>query len=147
MELAVDFFAGVLTSFSLSRRWCVPLASVKSRSGISSGNYPFDDPDCGHYPAAWKQKAGQNCLCRHTDGGTWISYRHIKPEIAPDKKRSCVKNMACRQLKKDKKKTAVVFLSLATGLSVFLVLIALIESQGSKDHCIELHGCRYGDCQ
>lgn len=43
-----------------------------------------------------------------------------------------LKNMACRQLKKDKKKTAVVFLSLATGLSVFLVLITLIESQGAR---------------
>ena len=48
------------------------------------------------------------------------------------KRGHALKNMACRQLKKDKKKTAVVFLSLATGLSVFLVLITLIESQGAR---------------
>lgn len=41
-------------------------------------------------------------------------------------------NMACGQLKKDKKKTSVIFLSLAMSLSVFLILVTLIESQGPR---------------
>lgn len=40
--------------------------------------------------------------------------------------------MAKDQLTKDKKKSAVVILSLATSLSVFLCLITLIESQGAR---------------
>lgn len=40
--------------------------------------------------------------------------------------------MAREQLSKDKKKTVVVVLSLATALSVFLCLITLIESQGAR---------------
>ena len=38
--------------------------------------------------------------------------------------------MALEQLKKDKKKSVVITLSLAAGLSVFLCLITLIQSQG-----------------
>ncbi|MDD3404588.1 MAG: ABC transporter permease [Hespellia sp.] len=40
--------------------------------------------------------------------------------------------MAVEQLKKDKKKTTVVLLSLAASLSVFLCLVTLIESQGAR---------------
>lgn len=40
--------------------------------------------------------------------------------------------MALGQLGKDKKKTAVITLSLATGLSVFLCLVTLIQSQGPR---------------
>ncbi|SHK69207.1 ABC transporter permease [Hespellia stercorisuis] len=40
--------------------------------------------------------------------------------------------MAAEHLKKDKKKTVVVLLSLAASLSVFLCLVTLIESQGAR---------------
>ncbi|QDW73292.1 ABC transporter permease [Lachnospiraceae bacterium KGMB03038] len=40
--------------------------------------------------------------------------------------------MALEQLKKDKKKSVVITLSLAAGLSVFLCLITLIQSQGPR---------------
>ena len=40
--------------------------------------------------------------------------------------------MAREQLTKDKKKSGIVILSLATGLSVFLCLVTLIESQGAR---------------
>ena len=42
--------------------------------------------------------------------------------------------MALEQLKKDKKKSMVITLSLAAGLSVFLCLITLIQSQGPRTY-------------
>lgn len=48
------------------------------------------------------------------------------------KKRSLCLRMAIDQLKKDKKKTSVVFLSLATSLTVFYCLTTLIASLGKR---------------
>lgn len=48
------------------------------------------------------------------------------------KKRNLIWNIAKEQLMKDKKKTIIVFLSLATSLSVFYCLTTLINSQGER---------------
>lgn len=48
------------------------------------------------------------------------------------KKGSLLWRMAREQLSKDKKKTAVVVISLAAGMSVFLCMVTLIESHGPR---------------
>lgn len=55
-----------------------------------------------------------------------------KKSIRRTRKGRLVWRMAKDQLTKDKKKSSLVILSLAAGLSVFLCMITLIESQGAR---------------
>lgn len=63
-----------------------------------------------------------------------VRYRRAAGKRTAHKSRrgSFVWRLAKEQLSKDRKKTAVVVLSLGTGLSVFLCLVTLIESQGAR---------------
>lgn len=56
----------------------------------------------------------------------------IVKERQKSKKGSLYWNMAVKQLKKDKRKSAVVFLSLSTSLIVFLCLTTIISTQGER---------------
>lgn len=56
----------------------------------------------------------------------------IIKERQKSKKGSLYWNMAVKQLKKDKRKSAVVFLSLSTSLIVFLCLTTIISTQGER---------------
>ncbi len=48
--------------------------------------------------------------------------------------RSLIWRMAAKQMTKDKKKTCVVMLSLASSMAVFLCTVTLIHSQGSREY-------------
>lgn len=63
-----------------------------------------------------------------------IRYRRYSGKRTTHKsgKGSVLRRMAKEQLSKDRKKTAVVVLSLGASLSVFLCLVTLIESQGAR---------------
>lgn len=63
-----------------------------------------------------------------------LGYRSVKEKrkFRRTRKGNILRNMAMEQLTKDKKKTGVVVLSLAASLSVFLLLITLLESQGPR---------------
>ena len=68
---------------------------------------------------SWKEKSGD----RHEE---WQNRKHRR------RRTGLLRRMAIDQILKDRKKAAVIMVSLAAGMSVFLCISTLLESQGAR---------------